>query len=119
VKVWLREVRRENHAAHRRKSAAMQKIVVNEDEEDDGEPDVGNGEAIVDKMVVYDHAQCNDCGCVHTMVTECVMQLAAKTLQVSSLGRFVCVCCSFFLVTGVHAWCMSRRKKVLVGSNVC
>lgn len=29
-----------------------------------------------------DHSYCGDCSCVHAMVTECVMQLAAKTLQV-------------------------------------
>lgn len=93
--VWLREVQREGHAAHRRRSAAHMKADVDKAigkagagagaaaAGEDGTEGVADGEEVASQIMVYDHSQCNDCGCVHSMVTECVMQLAAKTLQVA------------------------------------
>ena len=91
--VWLKEIRKENHAAHRRRSAtttmnaAAATVASNNNthDEDDGEcvhEDSSSLSGVPHDVMVYDHAQCNDCGVVHSMVTECVMQLAAKTLQV-------------------------------------
>jgi hypothetical protein len=75
--------------AHRRKSAAYLKPITDTVVDSNGAGEEEEEEEL-NQVVEYDHTQCNDCGCVHTMVTECVMQLAAKTLQVRVAYGYIC-----------------------------